>query len=163
MGYAGHPQPKGAQARTSVANPGCVLGPMSSPPVHHPDTIMVPATLPALVDLPRRGGSELCGASCTLEAGFDSQDQKDAITAHKRKPVLSPNRRQTQTPSASARQCRGFARALYRLREKGERTFGWQAIYRKLAVSYDRLPAVRTGGRLWAYAMINFRVTFHTS
>jgi transposase len=44
-----------------------------------------------------------------------------------------------------------------------ERTFGWQDIYRKLAVSYDRLPEVRKGGRLLAYSMINFRVTFHTS
>jgi hypothetical protein len=41
--------------------------------------------------------------------------------------------------------------------------FGWQDIYRKLAVSYDRLPEIRKGGRLLAYSMINFRVTFHTS
>ena len=36
-------------------------------------------------------------------------------------------------------------------------------IYRKLAVSYDRLPEIRKGSRLLAYSMINFRVTFHTS
>ena len=42
-----------------------------------------------------------------------------------------------------------------------ERTFGWQDIYRKLAVSYDRLPKIREGGRLLAYAMIHFRVTFN--
>jgi transposase len=53
--------------------------------------------------------------------------------------------------------------ALYRLRYKVERTFGWQDIYRKLAVSDDRLPEIRKGGRLLAYSMINFRVTFHTS
>ena len=46
---------------------------------------------------------------------------------------------------------------------KVERTFGWQDIYRKLAVSYDRLPEIRKGGRLLAYSMINFRVTFNTS
>jgi len=50
-----------------------------------------------------------------------------------------------------------------RINSKVERTFGWQDIYRKLAVSYDRLPEIRKGGRLLAYPMINFRVTFNTS
>ena len=79
------------------------------------------------------------------------------------KPVIDPNRRHTKTPIAIARQFRWFDRALYRLRSKVERTFGWQDIYRKLAVSDDRLPEIRKGGRLLAYSMINFRVTFNTS
>jgi transposase len=115
------------------------------------------------VDFTRRLGIDLCGASLTLDAGLDSKDHKDAIKAHKINPVIYPNRRHTKTPIAIARQFRGFDRALYRLRYKVERTFGWQDIYRKLAVSYDRLPEIRTGGRLLAYSMINFRVTFNTS
>jgi transposase len=115
------------------------------------------------VDFTRRIGIDLCGSSCTLDAGFDSKDNKDAIKAHKMKPVIYPNRRNTKTPIAIARQFRWFDRALYRLRYKVERTFGWQDIYRKLAVSYDRLPEIRKDGRLLAYSMINFRVTFNTS
>ena len=123
----------------------------------------MPETLTTLVDFTRRIGLDLGGASFTLDAGFDSQDNKDAIKAHKMKPVIDPNRRNTKAPIAIARQFRWFARALYRLRYQVERTFGWQDIYRKLAVSYDRLPEIRKGGRLLAYAMINFRVTFNTS
>lgn len=115
------------------------------------------------MDFTRRLGSDLCGSSLTLDAGFDSQDNRDAIKAHKINPVIYPNRRNTKTPIAIARQFRWFDRALYRLRYKVERTFGWQDVYRKLAVSYDRLPEIRQGGRLLAYSMINFRVTFHTS
>jgi transposase len=58
---------------------------------------------------------------------------------------------------------RWFDRELYRLRYKVERTFGWQDTYRKLVVSYDRLPEIRKGGRLLAYSMINFRMIFNTS
>jgi transposase len=124
---------------------------------------MVPEPLTTLVDFTRRMGSDRCGSSVTLAAGFDSKDNQDAITAPKRQPVLSPNRRHTQTPIAMARQCRWCDRALDRLRSKVERTFGGHDIYRKLAVRYERLPEIRTGGRLLAYAMINFRVTFNTS
>jgi len=115
------------------------------------------------VDFTRRLGIDLCGSSLTLDAGFDSQDKRDASKAHKIKPVISPNRRNTQTPIAIARKFRWFERALYRLRYQVERTLGWQDVYRNLAVSYDRLPEIREGGRLLAYSMINFRVTFKTS
>ena len=77
--------------------------------------------------------------------------------------MISPNRRTTKMPIAIARKFRWFDRARYRLRYKVERTFGWQDVDRKLAVSYDRLPEIRKGGRLLAYSMINFRVTFNTS
>ena len=36
-------------------------------------------------------------------------------------------------------------------------------MYRKLAISYDRLEEIRLGSRNLAYAMINFRVTFNSS
>ncbi|WP_179137942.1 transposase [Candidatus Entotheonella palauensis] len=99
----------------------------------------------------------------TLDAGFDSQANKDIIKAHHMKPVIYPNRRNTKTPIVIARMFRWFDRDLYRLRYKVERTFGWQDTYRKLVVSYDRLPEIRKGCRLLAYSMINFRVTFNTS
>ena len=64
-----------------------------------------------------------------------------------------------------ARMLRWFDRALYRLRYKVERTFAWQDTFRKLVISYDRLPEIRKGGRLIRpiELIINFRVTFNTS
>jgi Transposase DDE domain len=148
---------------TIVDNHGFVVGPLSVKPVNEQDTVILPETLTALVDFTDRIGIDLRGSALTLDAGLDSQDNKAIIKAHQMKPVIYPNRRHTKTPIVIARMFRWFDRTLYRLRYKVERTFGWQDTYRKLAVSYDRLPEIRKGGRLLAYAMINFRVTFNTS
>lgn len=124
---------------------------------------MLPETFTALVDFTDQLGIDLQGAAITLDAGFDSQHNKEIIKAHHMKSVISPNRRHTKTPIAIARMFRWFDRSLYRLRYKVERTFGWQDTFRKLVISYDRLPEIRKGCRLLAYSMINFRVTFNTS
>ena len=144
-------------------NHGFVLGPISIKPVNQQDTSILPETLTTLVDFTHRLGIDLSGSALTLDAGFDSTANQEVIKAHHMKPVIYPNRRNTKTPVAIARMFRWFDRALYRLRYKVERTFGWQDTYRKLVVSDDRLPEIRKGGRLLAYSMINFRVTFNTS
>jgi hypothetical protein len=146
-----------------VENHGFVIGPLSVKPVNHQDTVILPETLTALVDFTHRIGIDLKASPLTLDAGFDSQVNQEIITAHHMKPVIYPNRRNTNTPIVIARMFRWFDRDLYRLRYKVERTFAWQDTFRKLAISYDRLPEIRKGGRLLAYSMINFRVFFNTS
>jgi transposase len=125
--------------------------------------VILPETLTALIDFTDQIGIDLHGSALTLDAGFDSQANKDIIKTHHMKPVIYPNRRNTKTPIVIARMFRWLDRSLYRLRYKVERTFGWEDTYRKLALSYDRLPEIRKGDRLLAYSMINFRVTFNTS
>ena len=141
-------------------NHGFVLGPISIKPVNKHDTMIPPEPLTNLVAFTSRIGIDLAGSALTLDAGFDSQDNRDLIKQQKMKPVLYPHRRNTQKPIRIAQKFRWFERALYRERYKVERTFGWQDTYRKLVVSYDRLPEIRKGCRLLAYAMINYRVTF---
>jgi transposase len=146
-----------------VENHGFVVGPISVKPINQQDTIILPETLSALVDFAEQIGMDLTGSALTLDAGFDSQTNKDIIKEHHMQPVIAPNRRNAQTPIAIARMFRWFDRRLYRLRYAVERTFGWQDTFRKLVISYDRLPEIRKGCRLLAYAMINFRTTFNTS
>ena len=141
----------------------CFIGPISITPVNKHDTILLPETLTQLVAFTHRLGIDLSGSAVPLEAGFDSQDNRDTSKNPQMKPVIYPNRRKTQKPIRIAQKFRWFDRARYRERDKVERTFGWQDTYRKLVVSYDRLPAIRKGGRLLAYAMINYRVTFSSS
>lgn len=139
---------------------GFVLGPLSLKPGNQHDTRILPETLTHLVAFTSRRGIALAGSAVTLDAGFDSQDNRDLIKQQKRKPVLYPNRRTTTKPIRIAQKFRWFERALYRERSKGERTLGWQDTYRKRVVRDDRLPEIRQGCRLLAYAMINDRVTF---
>jgi hypothetical protein len=140
-----------------------VIGPLSVKPINQQDTVILPETLTALVDFTDQSGIDLAGSAITLDAGFDSQNNKDIIKAHHMQPVISPNRRNAKTPIAIARMFRWFDRRLYRRRYKVERTLGWQDTFRKLVISYDRLPEIRKGCRLLAYSMINFRTTFNTS
>jgi transposase len=146
-----------------VDNHGFVIGPITVKPINQQDTVSLPETLTALGAFTTQIGIDLTGAALTLDAGFDSQSNTDLIKAHHMHPVIAPNRRNVQTPIAIARMFRWFDRSVYRLRYTVERTFGWQDTFRKLVISYDRLPEVRKGCRLWAYAMINFRTTFNTS
>ena len=146
-----------------MENHGFVIGPISVKPVNQQDPVILPETPTALADFTHDIGINLRGSAFTLDAGCDSQDNKEIIKAHHMKPVIYPNRRNTKTPIVIARMFRWFDRELYRLRYKVERTFGWQDTYRKLVVSYDRLPEIRKGGRLLAYSMINFRMIFNTS
>ena len=111
----------------------------------------------------RRLGIDLPGAALTLDAGLASQANRDAIKDQTLKPVRSPHRRNTQQPSKMAQKLRWFDRLLSRERSKVERTLGGQDTYRKLVLSDDRLPEIRQGGRLLAYAMLNDRVTFSLS
>lgn len=141
-------------------NHGFVLGPLTIEPVNVHDTLLLPDSLTNLTQVAQRIGLDLTGAAVTLDAGFDSQAHRDALTSHHLKPVIYPTRRNTQKPRTIAQKFRWFDRTIYQERSKVERTFGWQDTYRNLVISFDRLPAIRKGCRLLAYAMINFRVTF---
>ena len=163
IGYSGHKHQKGEKERAIIDNHGFVLGPIAIKPLNQHDTLILPETLTNLVAFTRRIGIDLSGAALTLDAGFDSKDNRDTSKNQQRKPVISPNRRNTKQPIRIAQKFRWFDRVRYRERYKVERTFGWQDTYRKLVVSYDRLPEIRKGCRLLAYAMINYRVTFSSS
>ena len=82
IGYSGHKHQKGEKELTIVENHGFVVGPLSVKPVHQQDTVILPETLTALVDFTHQIGSDLKGAALTLDAGFDSQVNKEIIKAH---------------------------------------------------------------------------------
>ena len=71
-----------------MENHGFVVGPISVKPVNQQDTVILPETLTALVDFTDQIGIDLAGSAITLDAGFDSQDNKDIIKAHHMKPVI---------------------------------------------------------------------------
>ena len=110
-----------------------------------------------------RIGMELDSSALTLDSGFDSKVNHKVIKEQGLIPVIYPNKRNTKEPIAIARKFRWFRKDIYEDRYKVERTFGWQATYRKLALSYDKLKETRLGFRCLAYSMINFRVTFNNS
>lgn len=126
------------------------------------DTTLLPNGLTELTACAARAGLDLAGSVLTLDSGFDSRENHAYIRAAKLRPVIYPNRRNTRAPIAIARLYRWFDRRRYQRRFAIERTFAWQDTYRKLATTYDRLPATRLGSRHLAYTLVNFRRTFAT-
>ena len=66
---------------TIVDNHGFVLGPLAVKPVNQQDIVILPEALTALVDFTHAIGIDLRGSAFTLDAGFDSQDNKEIIKA----------------------------------------------------------------------------------
>lgn len=104
---------------------------------------------------------ELTDTYLTLDSGFDSQENKTLITSYNLIPVIFSNVRNTQDPEKLDHLFDDFHDDIYKERYRIERCFAWQDVYRKLALSYDRLPEIRMGFRYLAYSMINFRTTFN--
>ena len=104
---------------------------------------------------------DLSASALTLDSAFDSKANHDIIKAHGLIRVIYRNRRNAKTSIVIARKFRWFRKDVYKDRYKVERTFGWQDIYRKLAISYDKLRETRLGFRYLAYSMINFCTTFN--
>lgn len=109
----------------------------------------------------KKFGIDLTGTVITFDPGFDSKEIKAMLNDSGATPVICPNRRNTKEPIAIARLYRWFDRTTYKTRIVIERVFAWEDVYRKIALSYDRLPEIRMGCRYVAASMINFRVTFH--
>ena len=67
---------------------GFVLGPISIKPVKKHDPMILPETWTNLVAFTSRIGVDLAGAALTLDAGLDSQDNRDLSKKQKMQPVL---------------------------------------------------------------------------
>ena len=143
-----------------MENQGFVLGMLAVAPVNQHDTILLPDGLDSFIATMGRLRLDLTGSHITLDSGFDSKENRGQIRKYKLIPQIYPNRRNTKRSILIAQKFRWFNREVYKERFAVERTFGWQDTYRKLAISYDRLPEIRKGCRNLAYAMVNFRATF---
>jgi len=139
-----------------------VLGFPGIGPVHVHDSELRTEGFAGFVDSVKSLGVDLNGVKITFDPGFDSQAIKKIVKDSGATPVICPNRGNIKKPIAVARLYRWFDRTTYQTRVVIERVFAWEDVYRKIALSYDRLPEIRMGCRYVAASMINFRVTFHT-
>lgn len=144
-----------------MENQGFILGPMTVKAVNKNDSIILPESLEKFMNFAGSIGLDLREVPITFDSGFDSRDNKENVKSYGLVPVIYPNRRNIKKPILIAQKFRWLKYEIYKERFAVERTFGWQDVYRKLALSYDRLLAIRMGFRYLGYSMVNFRVTFH--
>lgn len=137
-----------------------MIAPLVVRPVNENDISILPESVDGLADFASLIGLDLKGSYLTLDSGFDSEYNKWLIRSHEMIPVIKPNRRGTKDEQKLEKMFADFNEPIYHQRFPIERTFAWQDTYRKLAVSYERLPSTRIGFKYMAYSMINLRVMF---
>jgi hypothetical protein len=135
-----------------------VIAPIVVRPVSEHDTVLFPDGIDRLTDFATLINLDLTRSYFTLDSGFDSDYNKWLIRSHEMIPVIKPNRRGTKDEMKLETMYADFNERIYKKRFVIERIFAWQDTYRKLAHSYERLEATRSGLKYLGYALINLRI-----
>ena len=141
-------------------NHGFVIAPLVVRPVNNHDTTLFPDSIDQLTDFASLISMDLTESFLTLDSGFYSEYNRELIRSHDMIPVIKPNRGPLKDETKTAAMYADFNEPIYKKRFAIERTFAWQDTYRKLAYSYERLEATRSGLKYLAYSLINLRVVF---
>ena len=101
-------------------------------------------------------------AGITGDPGFDSEANKNQITAARFIPFIKPNLRGLRNKEKINCILDEFEekKPVYKERYKIERCNAWQDKYRKVVIRYEKLQATTMGFHYLAYSMINFRWVF---
>ena len=139
-------------------NHGFVIAPLVVRPVNRHDITLFSDSIDRLTDFASLISLDLTGSYLTLDSGFYSEYNRWLIRSHGMIPVIKPNRGATKDEKKIEAMYDDFNESIYKLRFAIERTFTWQDTYRKLAFSYERLKATRSGLKYLGYSLINLRV-----
>lgn len=137
-----------------------MIAPIVVRPVNRHDTVLFPESIDGLTDFASLISMDLAGSYLTLDSGFCSEYNREIIASHKMIPVIKPNRGPTKDEKKIELMYENFNEQIYKKRFAIERTFAWQDTYRKLAHSYERLEATRSGLKYLAYGLVNLRAVF---
>jgi len=138
-----------------VDNHGYVLSPLPLAPVNEVDLVRLPQGLKDLKRVARAAGLTLPGAVLNLEAGFDSNTNRQCLFNAGLRPNSKENPRNRQKPNRGRK--RFFADALYKLRFIVERTFAWEDKFKRLLLRFETKQIHHLGFKLIAFTLINLR------
>lgn len=137
-----------------------MIAPLVVRPVNKHDTVLLPDSIDQLTDFAALISMDLTESFLTLDSGFYSEHNQFLIRSHGMIPVIKPNRGPLKNEKKIEAMYANFNEPIYKQRFVIERTFAWQDTYRKLAHSYERLEATRTGFKYLAYSLVNLRAVF---
>jgi hypothetical protein len=140
-----------------VENHGFVVSPIIIAPVNVSDTVLFPACLEAFMDLADLIGLDTTESVITLDAGFDSEANKDRIEFHSMASCIRPNIRGEKREHVINARLDAFDEKTYQQRFLVERTFAWEDSYRKLAQRYEVLEETHLGFKYLAFAVMNLK------
>ena len=139
------------------------MAPMVFKPVSVNDSILLNQSFTNLLeiiddlnlDVPENAG-------VTGDPGFDSEANKNQITAAGFVPFIKPNLRGLRDKEKINHILDEFEekKPIYKERYKIERCNAWQDKYRKVVIRYEKLQSTTMGFHYLAYSMVNFRWVF---
>jgi Transposase DDE domain len=109
----------------------------------------------ALKRVAKLTGLDLKGAYLNVDGGCDSKSNRKAIFNAGMIPHIKENPRNRKTPKRGRK--RWFNTAMHALRERVERTFAWEAKFKRLLLRFEHLQRRHYGMKLMAYMLINVR------
>lgn len=139
-----------------------MVAPLTIYAVNNHDCVLFDDSLTKLMETADLLELEIKDSFITFDAAFDSEDNKAMIRYHTLKPIIYPNRRNTQDPKKLRAMFEeiDFNEEIYKERYRIERCFAWEDTYRKLVIRYEKLQCTHLGFKYLAFSMINFRHFF---
>jgi len=131
------------------------LAPIPVAPVNETDMGLLPQGLKALQQVAKQGGGDLRGASLHLDGGVDSAHNRKCIFPAGMIPNIQENPRNRKGPQRGRK--RLFNAAIHALRMRVERTFAWEAKFKRLLLRFERIQQRHYGMKLLAYTLMNLR------
>jgi len=135
------------------------MAPLVVRPVNQHDNVLLPESFFGLLEAADLLDIDITGSYLTLDSGFDSEANRVMIQGQGLIPVIKPIRHARQSEERREERREQFEpyRDIYKSRVSIERSFGWEDVYRKLVIRYERLQAIHMGFKYLAYSMINLR------
>jgi hypothetical protein len=117
--------------------------------------VLLPKGLQALKKVAKQVGIDLRGVSLNLDAGVDSTDHRQGMFNVGMIPNITENPRNRKRTKHG--RTRLFNAVIHALRTRVDRTFAWEAQFKRWHLRFERIQQRHLGMKLLAYRLINLR------
>lgn len=156
IGRNGHKKHKGDKVIAICDRNRNIVAPFLAAPGNASEMTLFPNAFKELKKILKEIGIAIAGSIMSLDAGYDSRENRKEIFNAKMVPNIKENPRNRK--KAKRGRPRLYQESIFQERfETIERDFAWEDKFRKLVIRYERHSCIHYGFKLIAYALINLR------
>jgi len=156
LGFSGHKHFKGDKVVAFCDRHGNVIAPFIAAPGNRHESPLLLKALPQVTRIAQKVGLALNKTIVSLDAAYDSRENRKAIFNRGMVPNIPANLRGRSTPKRGRQPF--FNPALYQERFFTiERVFAWEDKFRRLLLRFERISELHYALKSLAYTMINLR------
>ena len=156
LGFSGHKQMKGDKVVAFCDRHCNVIAPFIAAPGNHHESPLLLLALPQVSRIAKHVGLALNKTIVSLDAAYDSRENRKAIFNRGMVPNIPENLRGRKTHKRGRQPL--FEPTLYQERFFTiERVFAWEDKFRRLLLRFERISELHYAMKTLAYTMINLR------